>query len=642
MFAQNPVDTFSVQTLHGVEIFAESVKSFRTTSVSQTVSSENFSTGALTVSDIARQFAGVQVKDYGGVGGMKTVSLRSLGASLTNVTWDGIPVTDCQTGQIDLGRISLTGVEKITLDIGESDNIFQSAQMQSLAGVLNVITRAFPSEKELSASFKAGSFGLVNPSVLFGTKISDRISISGSADYLQSKGNYPYRQTVGNAGYDTVVNRVRQNSAVRNFKAEGNIFGVFDNGGQLSVKIYTYFTDRKLPGPAIYYNDYSKDRLKDKNMFTQANYRQSFLENTDIQANFKFNYAESDYLSVRRYLYFQRELFTDVVIVHRFGKKFSVSWANDGVFGSLNGNIINGIPHRATWFSAVSGKYESREINITAKLLSTRTKTAPKSNMQNLSPYLGFSVKPFHDNSFRLRGFIKNNFRLPTLTDIYYSPAGQRPLKPEKVRQVNLGATFVSHFPKIFPYVFISADIYRNIVSDKLIAYPTNDMLIWTIKNIGRADIRGLDLKGEVNISAGKEFMIKTGGTYTFQRALDVTNSLKENYKKQFPYTPRHSASVWTGVTMPMIDVNYTLIYSGMRYSEASNSPKSNMSPFAEHNVSLSRKFHTKYCSFTVSVECMNVANVQYEVVTSYPMQGRSFMVQLTVFNFLKNSINDV
>src|SRR5690348_3285138 len=49
---------------------------------------------APSVGDAARYFSGVQVKDYGGVGGLKTVSVRSLGAAHTGILYDGIPASD--------------------------------------------------------------------------------------------------------------------------------------------------------------------------------------------------------------------------------------------------------------------------------------------------------------------------------------------------------------------------------------------------------------------------------------------------------------------------------------------------------------------------------------------------------------------
>src|ERR1035437_3258130 len=81
----------------------------------------------LQVSDAVKYFSGVTVKDYGGIGGWKTISVRSLGGNHTAVSYDGITLTDCQTGQIDLGRFSMENVDMISLNSGQSDNIFQPA-----------------------------------------------------------------------------------------------------------------------------------------------------------------------------------------------------------------------------------------------------------------------------------------------------------------------------------------------------------------------------------------------------------------------------------------------------------------------------------------------------------------------------------
>src|SRR5690554_6943075 len=39
------------------------------------------SLGSLSVADAIRYFAGVQIKDYGGIGGLKTVDIRSMGTN---------------------------------------------------------------------------------------------------------------------------------------------------------------------------------------------------------------------------------------------------------------------------------------------------------------------------------------------------------------------------------------------------------------------------------------------------------------------------------------------------------------------------------------------------------------------------------
>ena len=60
------------------------------------------------IADALRYFAGVQVKDYGGVGGIKTVNIRSMGTNHTGVVYDGVELGNAQNGQIALGMSPTT------------------------------------------------------------------------------------------------------------------------------------------------------------------------------------------------------------------------------------------------------------------------------------------------------------------------------------------------------------------------------------------------------------------------------------------------------------------------------------------------------------------------------------------------------
>lgn len=84
--------------------------------------------GITDIADALRRFSGVNVKDYGGAGGMKTVSVRSLGSQHTAVAYDGVTVTDCQSGQIDLSRFSLDNIKSLSLAVGDNDDIFLPAR----------------------------------------------------------------------------------------------------------------------------------------------------------------------------------------------------------------------------------------------------------------------------------------------------------------------------------------------------------------------------------------------------------------------------------------------------------------------------------------------------------------------------------
>ena len=85
--------------------------------------------GMHSMTDALKHMAGLSVRDYGGAGGMKTVSVRGIGARHTAVVYDGIALSDCQTGEIDLSRYSLDHLSSVSLVIGDDDNIFQPARV---------------------------------------------------------------------------------------------------------------------------------------------------------------------------------------------------------------------------------------------------------------------------------------------------------------------------------------------------------------------------------------------------------------------------------------------------------------------------------------------------------------------------------
>ena len=67
------------------------------------------------VADALKYFAGVQIKDYGGLGGLKTINVRSMGAQHVGIYLDGIRITNAQNGTVDLGKFSLSSMESVTL-----------------------------------------------------------------------------------------------------------------------------------------------------------------------------------------------------------------------------------------------------------------------------------------------------------------------------------------------------------------------------------------------------------------------------------------------------------------------------------------------------------------------------------------------
>ena len=143
------------------------------------------------VADAIRYFSGIQLKDYGGVGGVKTVDLRSMGSHHMGVFYDGIQLGNAQNGQIDLGQFSLDNVDEISLYNGQKSAIFQAATDFASASSVYIRTRRphfAPGKKQnWRAKAKYGASDLLRLSALYEQQLADSLSLGINASTILSR-----------------------------------------------------------------------------------------------------------------------------------------------------------------------------------------------------------------------------------------------------------------------------------------------------------------------------------------------------------------------------------------------------------------------------------------------------------------------
>ena len=606
---------------------------------------------ALQLSDAVKYFSGVTVKDYGGIGGLKTISVRSLGAGHTGVNYNGVAISDLQTGQIDIGRFSLGNVESITLHNGQNDRIFMPARAFASASALNIISSSplFSDDEIINgqAAIKGGSFGLFNPSFHANVKVSDRLSASFSGEWMSAGGTYPYLLHYGTAGTDSTSIETRENSDVKNLRLETAFYADLSEKSKGELRIYHYHSERGLPGATIFYNseNYSKQRLWDRTFFTQGRLEHAFSRKWLLQANAKYNrgylrYLDPTWLGADSKVddtFTQQETYGSLSLLYRAFERLSFSLATDLTGATMHANRkAFATPSRLTSQSVVATKWVTERLLATASLLYTRTvETArngvPADNSNKFSPYFSASLRPFSELDLRMRAFYKNSFRLPTFNDLYYPVVGVRQLLPEDAHQFNTGVTFSSSAGDVVPLLILSADAYHNRIKNKIVAYPTGNLHQWTMMNFGRVTINGMDVTLESILSLPGNIPLSIGGTYTYQRAMDKTDPGKQTYNHQLPYTPRHSGSARAALEMGWFNVAYTLLWSGGRFSNGYNSDAYRMSGYSDHSISLSRSLQTPFGIIDLAAEALNLSGRNYEIVRNYPMPGRSYRIQISI-----------
>jgi outer membrane cobalamin receptor len=650
----------SVQVIE--EVVVTATPRYREIIPAQKLSGEKLEAlGSFSVADAIRYFSGVQIKDYGGVGGLKTVDIRSMGTNHMGVFYDGIQLGNAQNGQIDLGKFSLDNIEEISLYNGQKSDIFQSAKDFGSAGVIYLRTRrprfAEGRRTNFKVFFRTGSFDLANPSLLWEQKLSERVSSSLNVEYIYSSGKYPFRYRRvfpdGTVAWDTTA--VRRNGDIHSLRLEGGVNGYTDRG-KWNLKGYFYDSEKGIPG-AIVNNVWKRSQRQwDRNFFVQGSIQEQLFRGCELLANMKYANDRMRYLNPDTTLMYidnsfrQQELYASVAGKYTLRPLWDVSLAVDYQWNTLSATLQDFVyPRRNTVLAALATAFEWRRLRGQASLLGTYVfenvtripygdasllpgaQTGTPDNRQEYTPAVFLSFRPLPSHDFNVQAFYKRIFRMPTFNDLYYTDVGNVSLRPEYTVQYDLGCRYVREYAQgPVRRLDMKADAYYNEVTNKIVAIPKgNGQYRWMMMNLGYVEIRGVDVSGQVGWQLPRDIRLQTGLTYTFQRAQDFSDPTDNDpragtYGRQIAYIPWHSGSAIANVQWKSWDMNYSFIYVGERYHNSSNIRENHEQPWYTHDLTLGKEWHIRSVKFKLSAEVNNLLNQQYDVVLNYPMPGRN------------------
>ena len=608
------------------------------------------SMGITDMADALHRLPGITLRDYGGAGGMKTVSVRGFGAKHTGVSYDGVMLSECQSGEIDLSRYSLDNVEGLSLTIGDNDDIFIPARQSSTPAVLNIETlrmRTDDTRPHLTAQVKQGSFGLISPFVRYEQNLSNRFAFSLVGEYTYADNDYPYSIQNGN---ETVSDR-RSNSRMNSWHGELNFLYQTNRVSRLSGKLYYYDNDRQLPGQVHYYTNLSGEALRDRNAFGQLLYQTRWDDKLSLKWLAKYNWAESVYRDrmmqggVNDASYWQREVYSSAVLLYTPDERWAMDYSMDYAFNNLNGSswrTLVGKPYRHTMLQSATAKYQSRRLKVIVRLLlslylngqsempaTTRQDVQQNSAdyMQRLSPSLSVSYKLLADQDLYVRASYKNIFRSPTFNESYYYHYGSTNLKPESTDQLNVGVTYTAPLSRR-NMLTVTLDGYYNHVKDMIVAVPQN-MFVWTCVNLDKVRSYGLDATMRASRQMAEGHQVAVAGSYSYQRVEDRNNPEATTYGYQVAYMPRHQGSLSVSYENPWVNVSLHGTSISSRWPNNNHYEGTLIAGYTDCGATLWRQFRWHRHQLEARFDLKNVFDKQYEIVANYPMPGRNYQISI-------------
>ncbi len=595
------------------------------------------------VGQLLQKFSGISMKSYGGLGGLKTISVRGLGSQHTSIVLDGFTINNTQTGQINLGQIQTDNIESISLVAGGQKSVLvpTSAQVAGSVVYIETFENNFSAEKhKVRFSSKLGSFGQVDN--YLGYKFSfKKIFISAFGKYRFANGVYPYSFQNGQTTYSGIRNNNHFQDAYG-----GLSFGYrTSHNGILSLSYRSDFSNQELPGAVILYSDNSFQTLQTANNRLQIGYSQFFnkwsfriFSNASIG---KLNYTDSSFLNSAGGLFSNYEndqIQFGINTQHSISKKINLFFGTEEQVSKLcSNNSVVGAPIRWHNFSLLGTKLSLKSVTITGQLsfqfVQDLNDTLSIPSMFKVNPFIQIESKEFFGKlNLSTFAFYRNSFRTPSFNELYYNSIGNSKLKPEEANQVTLGIVLS---PNLGKFSLVNrTNFYFNQVKNKIVAIPTKNLFVWSMQNVGKVNIYGAESTFELNYKFNDKWNVTTTVNYTLQLATDITDRNAPTFGHQIAYIPKHTFNADLSIKRKNTGLRWSTFGNSLRYSLNENNSSNEVAGFVVSDFSIFSTIKVKKHDIRIQFSCKNIFNSSYAIVRYYVMPGRNFLIS---FNYALN-----
>lgn len=569
-----------------------------------------------TVAEVLASAAGVNVRDFGGVGSLKTISIRGSSSNQVVVLLDGVKLNSAANGSVDLSSIPIHQVAKIEILRGGAAARLGNA---AVGGVVNIVLKKPDAQFKGSLNLRGGSFSTGELGATANGQLSAwryLVHLNG----LHTAGNFTFRNTHGSEfEQEPATIEQRCNNWVT---AGGGVLKVLAEPlTHLELQIITEFqtAHKGIPGMVTFPSPHATQN--DSRLINALSLTRTYSERFPFTAKLAL-----DTIATETHFQDQQGEQTGVPIDSRQKDRNShglldLTWhcsrstalgvAAEGWTERLNDNSY-GSKHRES--SAVGVRADTNLLNGTLWLA-----TAGRVDLiQSLDPRwtykIGLRLRPWRAVSIKANA--GSVFRAPSFNEMYLSSGfmiGNPDLSPERGMTYDLGLEWSS------ARVMTEITFFQNDMED-LIQYVLLSRFQFKPLNIGKARSRGVEWQTSWRCTR----WLTTSVSYTYNEAVDRTNEplIAGN---QIPGRPLHDTFVTArsdfGKWKPFVEYYYL---SG-NYLTRSNSKK--LADRFGFNAGLTIEVSNH---LQAAIEVKNVTDEHVEDVRGFPLPSRSIFASIT------------
>lgn len=575
------------------------------------------------LTDVLNRVPGLTIKDYGGIGGLKTVSIRGTSSNQSLVMIDGMRLSSNQNGIFDFSTFPVASVSEVEVVRGGASALFGG---NAIGGVINIITRV-EQEHKIKLNSGIGSFG----DRYIGISASDKIfgaPCNIQVNYLNTIGNYPFEFLE----FGKKITAKRSNGEFTNLSA--SLSGMIPKEDwNLKYRAMFRNSDRGIPGAALQgHIESPKAELNEQESILLFSGNRVFdqYSQLSIGALFRlntFHFKDPDALGFGSNGLDSYFLNKDMQFTVKYSfllGMFNYELGVEGSFADLDGDMLQ--PETGNYVNrtsaAVFGRVETNDVdlNIGDASFNFGIRADYLSDTGGaVSPLVGW-ILLLNGIPLKVKTQYSYNFRPPSFNEMYYLNYGSDDLEPERSHSFNFGLEYYPSANMTF-----NGDLFLINTNNQIVSVPKSTVA-WTAENIGNVLTRGFEFNMNVNFL---DNLLNFDVAYTRQIALDLSNN-SLTYKNQVPYIPQEVLFLTSTVKYKQIISGISFQYSSYRYSLFANTYASILPRFMLLDMFLSYKFEFAGADWVLSLNGDNLTDEKYELVKKYPMPGRSFRARLS------------
>jgi vitamin B12 transporter len=586
---------------------------------------------------LLQRFPGIHVRSYGGLGGLKTISVRGLGGQHSQLVIDGFTSPQDQTGQINLGTVQTDNVEEIMLKSIQLNLAPASAMSAGNVILIRTFENRFSRKRnELRFSQRLGSFGQTDTYLAYkkGDSLA-RYFVSAYGKYRQSNGLYPY--TLQNGIHEVLGER--NNNQYRDFNA-GVSFGLnFKNKGYLLANYRRTMIDQELPGPVVLYYDHADETLAQNEQVLQMRYEKGFEKGWNVLGFASaraalMHYHDPSYFNLgveRQSDYMTQGLVLGANLAYNGFKHFRLYLASEQQMSRLESNETQGTPHRQHQYTVLGSTFNLNNIRAVTQLayqyVLEHNTLGPSAHQQGLNPFVEISYSRSKRIDLKLGTSFRSSFRMPSFNELYYNNIGNSLLSPERAEQYSIFSEI--SIERHRHEITIRPTAYFNQVKDKIVAIPSQNLFIWSMQNVGLVYVKGFDIQFINAVQLNDRNKLNFTANYTLQYATDRTDPESPTFGHQLAYVPLHNGNVDVSYHYKKHGVRLGVFANSLRFALNENIQANEVPAYALLDAALFTRVDIKKQQFRVQFSCKNILNSSYAVIRNYVMPGRNFLLTL-------------